>query len=95
MRINDTHNKCGANSMYKLYDRTAPKKATNLSVNSSLLAEAKNLKVNLSATLEKALEQELRETKRKSWLKENKQAINNCNHLTQKHGLFSDKFRAF
>jgi antitoxin CcdA len=81
--------------MHKLYDRTAPKKATNLSVNSSLLAEARNLKVNLSATLENALEKELRETKRNSWLNENKQAIKNCNGLTEKYGLFADKFRAF
>lgn len=81
--------------MADLYDRDAPKKATNLSINSSLLAEAKGLKVNLSATLEKALETELKEAKRANWLKDNKEAIENCNKLAEQHGLFADKFRKF
>lgn len=81
--------------MHELYDQNAPKKATNLSINSSLLAEARNLKVNLSATLEKALETELRETRKAQWAEENKQAIENCNKLVEKHGLFADKFRKF
>lgn len=81
--------------MADLYDRDAPKKATNLSINSSLLAEAKGLKVNLSATLEKALEIELKEAKRANWLKDNKEAIENCNKLAEQHGLFADKFRKF
>jgi antitoxin CcdA len=81
--------------MHELFDRSAPKKATNLSINSSLLAEAKSLKVNLSATLEHALEAELRESKRDAWVKENKAAIANCNKLVNKHGLFADKHRGF
>ncbi len=81
--------------MHELYDQSAPKKATNLSINSSLLAEARSLKVNLSATLEKALEVELRESKKAQWLKENMQAIQNCNHHAERHGLFADKFRKF
>ena len=81
--------------MQDLYNINAPKKATNLSINSSLLSEARVLKVNLSATLEKALEAELRASKKAQWLEENKQAIENCNQLIEKHGLFADKFRTF
>lgn len=81
--------------MVDIFDRNAPKKATNLTINSSLLAEAKNLKLNLSATLEKALEDELKEAKRRSWLKNNKKAIENSNSYTEKNGLFADKFRKF
>lgn len=81
--------------MYQLFDRTAPKKATNLSINSSLLAEARNIKVNLSAALERALESELRKSQKARWIAENKRAIDNCNNLTDKYGLFADKHRGY
>ena len=42
--------------MRNAYSTQAPKKAANLSLNSELLAEAKRLNINLSATMEKALE---------------------------------------
>lgn len=93
MRINNAHFR--GFDMVDIFDRNAPKKATNLTVNSSLLAEARNLKLNLSATLESALEDELKEAKRRSWLKNNKKAIENCNSYIEKHGLFADKFRKF
>ena len=41
-----------SDEMQDLYDINAPKKATNLSLNSDLLQKARSLKVNLSATLE-------------------------------------------
>lgn len=71
------------------------KKPANLSVNSELLAQARELNINLSATLERALEQEVRKTQRDKWLTENAQAIENCNQLAQTHGLFADKHRTF
>jgi antitoxin CcdA len=71
------------------------KKATNLSINKNLLAEARELKINLSATLEEALEEKVREQRRKQWLEENQQAIQACNELAEKNGLFSDKYRVF
>ncbi len=71
------------------------KKATNLSLNSELLAEAKRLNINLSATMEKALEIEVSERQKLEWLKQNADAIEACNTLTEKHGLFSDSFREF
>ena len=81
--------------MYDLFDKNAPRKATNLSINSSLLAEAKILKVNLSATLEQALEIEVRNNKKESWMRENKAAIEACNRLVDEKGLFADKHRGF
>jgi len=81
--------------MQEIFNKTAPKKATNLSINSSLLAKAKSLKLNLSATLERALEAEVRQSKRQEWLAENKQAIQNCNKLVESSGLFADKHRGF
>ncbi len=41
--------------MPQAFDTHAPKKPTNVSINSDLLLKAKALKINLSATLESAL----------------------------------------
>ena len=81
--------------MQRIFDINAPKKATNLSINSDLLSKARILKVNLSATLEQALATQVRDAERETWLKENKEAIQALNELTDKNGLFSDSFRDF
>ncbi|WP_194436088.1 type II toxin-antitoxin system CcdA family antitoxin [Vibrio fluminensis] len=81
--------------MRNTYSKHAPKKATNLSLNSELLAEAKRLNINLSATMEKALEKEVKQQLKAEWLEQNAEAIEACNDLTAKHGLFSDSYRVF
>jgi antitoxin CcdA len=81
--------------MTQIYDNNAPKKATNRSINSDLLAKAKLLNINLSATLERALDQKLRQAERDLWKSENKEAIEALNELAEKQGLFSDSFREF
>lgn len=81
--------------MQTAIDDTTQKKATNLSINKELLAEARNLNINLSATLEQALTEKVRQEKRKRWLENNRDAIDACNELTEQNGLFSDKHRAF
>ncbi len=81
--------------MLPLFDGNASKKATNLSINSDLLSKVRELNINLSATLEHALEDELRKSEQDSWLKNNQKAINELNKLAQKNGLFSDSYRNF
>ena len=81
--------------MRTLTDNNSPKKPTNLSVNRELLNEAKALNINLSATLEQALMEKVRQAKQKQWLEDNQEAINACNELVEKNGLFSDKHRIF
>jgi len=81
--------------MQRIYDETAPKKSANLSINSDLLKKAKGLNINLSATLEHALIQQVKKVERDTWLKENKQAINSLNDLSEENGLFSDSYRNF
>ncbi|AWB72239.1 plasmid maintenance protein CcdB [Vibrio cholerae] len=81
--------------MRTTFSTQAPKKATNLSLNSELLAEAKRLNINLSATMEKALEKEVSSRLKAEWLEKNAEAIEACNELTEKHGLFSDSYRVF
>ncbi len=81
--------------MQPLFDTTAPKKATNLTINSDLLATARRLKINLSATLESALTAKLNEQKRRNWKDENKQSIEGYNAFITKGGVFSDGLRQF
>ena len=81
--------------MLQIFDKNATKKPTNLSINSGLLFKARKQKINLSATLEHALESELRKTERENWLKDNKSAIDSLNKLVDQNGLFSDKYRNF
>ena len=96
MRITCAHIQySGDAALRPIYNINAPKKPTNLSVNSDLLHEAKALKINLSATFEVALLNELKAARRDKWIAENKQAIDTCNKLANTHGLFADKHREF
>lgn len=77
------------------YDSSAPKKATNLTVNSDLLAQAKGLGINLSAVFEQSLAREVKRLKAEAWLRENRGAIEAYNRDVEAHGTFSDHFRDF
>lgn len=81
--------------MNQAYDTHAPKKPTNVSVNSDLLVKAKALNINLSATLEQALAERLQAEQRAQWLSENKDAIKAYNQDVESHGTFSDSVRKF
>lgn len=81
--------------MQSLYDINAPKKATNLSLNSDLLIRSKALNINLSATLEQALKEKLANSEAKNWAKENKNAIKAYNDFVEENGCFGDEFRSF
>ena len=75
--------------MQDLYDIHAPKKATNLSLNSDLLQKARDLKVNLSATLEQALKDKLKSVEDERWKKENKAAIAAYNEFVAENGCIT------
>lgn len=81
--------------MQSLYDTNAPKKATNLSLNSDLLIKSKALNINLSATLEQALKEKLADIEAKNWASENKNAIKAYNDFVEENGCFGDEFRSF
>lgn len=81
--------------MLSAYDLEAPKKATNLSINSDLLKKAKALDINLSAALEQTLAEQVRAKQRAGWLAENRAAIAAYNALVENHGTFSDGVRSF
>lgn len=77
------------------YDRAAAKKATSLPVNSDLLEKARELGVDLAATLEEALALEVHRKQRETWLEDNREAIEAYNELVAQHGVFSSGLRGF
>ena len=81
--------------MRPVYDDTAPKKATNLSINSDLLRKSRELDINLSSALEQALEQIVKRRLYETWLEENRAAIESYNEHVERHGVFSDGVRGF
>jgi antitoxin CcdA len=72
-----------------------PKRAANVSVNKELLQEAKDLGINLSATLEQALVEKIRDRRRAQWIADNAEAIDAYNEDVRKNGVFSDGRRLF
>ncbi|RVU34320.1 acetoacetyl-CoA synthase [Rheinheimera riviphila] len=81
--------------MNHVYDLNAAKKPTNLSINSDLLAKARGLNINLSATLEKALAEQVQNAKRAQWALDNADAIKAYNEFVEANGTFSDSVRKF
>jgi len=76
-------------------DRTVAKRATNVSIRSDLLDAAREAGVNLSATLERALAEELAKVRRARWREENREAIAAYNQYVDENGTFSDGVRSF
>jgi antitoxin CcdA len=77
------------------YDVNAPKKATNVSLNSDLLDMARQLDINVSRACERGLQQQIAEIQGKRWLEENKEAIAASNEWVERHGLPLARFRQF
>jgi antitoxin CcdA len=81
--------------MLSLYDLSAQKHPTNLSINSDLLNKAKQLDINLSATLEQALTEKLRYQQQQEWREQNRDSIAAYNDQVESEGVFSDGLRSF
>jgi antitoxin CcdA len=64
------------------------KRATNLSVRSDLIEAARTARLNLSALLERALEEELVRLKWRQWREENAASIAAYNRHVKDHGAF-------
>jgi antitoxin CcdA len=75
--------------------RSAPKRAANVSIRSDLLDAARVAHVNLSATLEHALIEELQLIRQQKWRDENREAIAAYNAYVEENGVFSDGVRSF
>ncbi|MAT92472.1 MAG: acetoacetyl-CoA synthase [Halioglobus sp.] len=81
--------------MDTLFDADAPKKPTNLSVNSDLLSKSRALDINLSATLEQALQAKLAQASAENWRKDNRKAIKAYNDFVEENGCFGTEYQEF
>jgi antitoxin CcdA len=71
------------------------KRATNLTIDPALLAEARSLGINLSATFEASLRDAVRRKKAAQWLEENRPALRGYNAWVADNGLPLAKYRHF
>lgn len=78
-----------------LFNPQAPKRPTNLSVNSDLLRQARELDINLSAALEETLSTLVVEKRQQAWLEQNKHAIEVYNQQVEVNGVFGETLRTF
>ena len=73
----------------------APKKPTNLSLNSKVLEKARELGMNVSQTVDTLLAAEVRRCYWQKWNEENKDAVAEYNARIASEGLPLAKYRAF
>ena len=73
----------------------APKKATNVSISETLLADAKDLQINVSRAAEAGLDRAIAERRAELWLQENLDALQSSNEYVERNGLPLAKYRQF
>jgi antitoxin CcdA len=73
----------------------APRKATNLSLNSKVLEAARELGMNVSQTVDGLLADEVKRRYKEHWNERNKDAIEAYNARIAKYGLPLAKYRSF
>lgn len=69
--------------------------ATNVSARADIVREAKDLGINLSRVFEHALQEAIRQERRRRWTEENREAIAAYNTRVAERGVFSDAWRKF
>ncbi|MCZ4291529.1 type II toxin-antitoxin system CcdA family antitoxin [Hoeflea alexandrii] len=78
-----------------MQNQTAPRKPTNLTLDPSLLTEARSFGVNLSQAAEAGLRRAVAEAKAQAWQRENVAALASSNEWVETHGLPLEKYRQF
>jgi antitoxin CcdA len=73
-----------------LRDPEVSKKAVNVSINSDLLQQAREMNINLTQALEARLERLLRQERARRWREENREAIEEYSRYVEDHGVFND-----
>lgn len=73
----------------------APKKPTNLTLNSKVLEMARELGMNISQTVDVLLAEEVKRRYWEKWREENKEAIEASNERIARYGLPLAKYRTF
>lgn len=75
--------------------RDAPKRSINLSLNSAVLDQARELGLNISQMVDQLLANEVEKAYWARWNTDNAQAIADYNARIEREGLFSDRWRTF
>ena len=73
----------------------AKKRNVNVSIDATMVAEAKTAGMNLSAILEQALRAELKLSRETKWREDNRQAIEASNTELESNGLWCDDHRVW
>lgn len=73
----------------------APKRPTNLSLNAKVLEMARELGINVSATVDALLAEEVRKRYWQRWNEENREAIEHYNARIEREGLPLARYRSF
>ncbi|MBB5022251.1 type II toxin-antitoxin system CcdA family antitoxin [Desulfurispira natronophila] len=71
------------------------RQATNLTIDSQLLAEARAFNVSLSRAAEDGIKRAIQEHRAAAWLQANHSALQSSNDYVEKHGLPMDQYRNF
>ncbi len=71
------------------------RKATDLSLDASLLSEARELKLDVNRAAEEGIASAIKAEKARLWKIENADAIKASNDYVEKHGLPLARFRQF
>ena len=71
------------------------RKATNVSLDLSLLEQARALDINISRACERGLAAQIAETRAERWRAENAPALASSNDYVERHGLPLSGFRQF
>ncbi len=75
--------------------QTRTKKPTNVSLDQSLIEDAKALGINISQAAETGLREAVSEERSALWRRENATAIESANAWVEKNGLPLAKYRPF
>ena len=78
-----------------LHFSDSPKRATNLSLNAKVLDAARDLGMNLSATVDALLAEEVRKRYWARWNEDNKDAVAHYNARIEREGLPLARYRTF
>ncbi len=76
--------------MERMYNRTAPRRAVNLTANSDLVQRVRSEKGNLSLLLEQSMITFLTEQELKHWQHENQAAFNSYNCMIEERCTLSE-----
>ena len=74
---------------------TRSRKAANLSIDETVLADAKALDINISRAGEAGIAEAVRTEKNRRWLEENREALLYYNEWLAENGLLLDEYRQF